>query len=123
MDKTTHAVRLQQWSEIIQTQLASGTSKRDWCRENNVPEKQFFYWQRKVRQELYEARAGQLISGGSINYPALVEVPIAQPQASPAAAGFMPDAVIAVGNVTVGIKENISEALLMSIGKMIRHAL
>ena len=123
MDKTTHAVRLQRWTEIIQTQLASGMSKRDWCRENNVPEKQFFYWQRKVRQELYEAQAGKLISGGSINSPALVEVPIIRPQASPATASFMPDAVIAVGNVTVGIKENISEALLMSIGKMIRHAL
>ena len=123
MDKTTHAVRLQQWSEIIQAQLASGMSKRDWCRENHIPEKQFFYWQRRIRQELYEAKTGSLVPSGGVNYPALVELPVSQIQGSQAAVDFMPDAVIAVGNVTVGIKENISEALLMSIGKMIRHAL
>ena len=121
MDKTTHAIRLQQWSEIIQAQLNSGMNKKDWCRENNVPEKQFFYWQRRVRQELYEAKAGSLVPGGGINYPALVELPVSQGRH--AAADFRPDAVIAVGDVTVGIKEDISEALLMSIGKMIRHAL
>ena len=123
MDKTTHAVRLQQWSEIIQAQLASGMSKRDWCRENNVPEKQFFYWQRRVRKELYEVQTGKLVPSGSTNDLALVEVPLAPSQTSLATAGFVPDAVIAVGNVTVGIKENISETMLMSIGKMIRHAL
>ena len=123
MDKTTHAVRLQQWSEIIRAQLDSGMSKRDWCRENNVPEKQFFYWQRRVRKELYEAQAEGLVPAAGMGFPALVEVPVVQHQESPAAAGFKPDAVITVGNVTVGIRENISEALLMSIGKMIRHAL
>jgi len=123
MDKTTHAVRLQQWSEIIQAQLTSGMSKKDWCRENNIPEKQFFYWQRRVRKELYESQPEALVLTRGVSSPALVEVPIAQNSGNPAAASFKPDAVIAVGNVTVGITENISEALLMSIGKMIRHAL
>ena len=123
MDKTTYAVRLQQWSEIIQAQLSSGMSKKDWCQENNVSEKQFYYWQRKVRRELYEAQAGALVPGGSRSCASLVELPVYQQSVSPAAVGFRPDAVIAVGNVTIGIKENTSEALLMNIGKMIRHAL
>ena len=123
MDKTTHAVRLKQWSEIIQAQLSSGMSKKDWCRENNVSEKQFYYWQRKVRRELYEAQAGALVPSGSRSCASLVELPVFRQSESPAAVGFRPDAVIAVGNVTIGIKENISEALLMNIGKMIRHAL
>ena len=42
MDQVTHEVRLQQWKEIIQAQLASGQSKRAWCQENGVSEKQFF---------------------------------------------------------------------------------
>ena len=123
MDKTTHEVRLQQWSEVIQAQLVSGMNKREWCRENSIPEKQFFYWQRRVRKELYESQTKALVAAGDVRSPALVEVPIAQSSGNPAAASFRPDAVIAVGNVTVGITENISEALLMSIGKMIRHAL
>ena len=36
MDQATHEVRLQQWEEIIQAQLASGQSKRAWCQENGV---------------------------------------------------------------------------------------
>ena len=123
MDKTTHEIRLEQWAEIIQAQLGSGQSKRDWCRENNVPEKQFFYWQRRVRKELYDAETGALIPPGAAGCPALVELPVFRNDGNPATGSFRPDAVIAVGNVTVGITENISESLLMSIGKMIRHAL
>ncbi len=123
MDKTTHQVRLQQWAEIIQAQLGSGQSKRDWCRENNVPEKQFFYWQRRVRKEIYEAQSEAIVPIGSGNGPRLVEVPISTVSRNTISEGFHPDAVIAVGNITVGIREGISEALLMSIGKMIHHAL
>ena len=123
MDKTTHQVRLQQWAEIIQAQLGSGQSKRDWCRENNVPEKQFFYWQRRVRKEICEAQSEAIVPAGSGNGPRLVEVPISTVSRNTISEGFQPDAVIAVGNITVGIREGISEALLMSIGKMIHHAL
>ena len=123
MDRTTHQVRLQQWAEVIQAQLGSGQSKRDWCRENNVPEKQFFYWQRRVRKEIYEAQSEAIVPIGSGNGPRLVEVPISTVSRNTISEGFHPDAVIVVGNITVGIREGISEALLMSIGKMIHHAL
>lgn len=123
MDKTTHQVRLQQWAEIIQTQLGSGQRKRDWCRENNVPEKQFFFWQRRVRKEIYEAQSEAIVPVGSGNGSRLVEVPISTVSRNTMSEGFQPDAVIAVGNITVGIWEGISEDLLMSIGRMIHHAL
>ncbi|MBQ3372432.1 MAG: hypothetical protein IJI41_13735 [Anaerolineaceae bacterium] len=124
MDKTTHEVRLQQWHEIIQAQLASGQNKRAWCRENGISEKQFFYWQRRVRKEIYERQQLSLAPAGSAAPCArLVEVPIIRSASSPATEGFRPEAVIAIGNVTVGVSGGISEALLMSIGKMIRYAL
>ena len=123
MDKTTHEVRLHHWQEIIQAQLASGQNKREWCRENDISEKQFFYWQRRLRKELYESQAGALVSVTQHSEKNLVEVPLINASANAVANGFSPDAVIAIGNVTVGITANISESLLMSIGKMIRHAL
>ena len=122
MDKTTHEVRLVQWQEIIQTQLASGQNKREWCRENGISEKQFFYWQRRLRKELYESQAGALVSVSQKSAKSLGEVP-GNTSANTVASGFRPEAVIAVGNVTIGVTANISESLLMSIGKMIRHAL
>ena len=123
MDKTTHEVRLHQWKEIIQAQLASGQNKREWCRENGISEKQFFYWQRRLRKEMYEAQTGALVSVTQDSAKSLVEVPLFSASANIAANGFHPDAVIAIGNITVGVTANIPETLLMSIGKMIRHAL
>lgn len=123
MDKTTHEIRLLQWQEIIQTQLASGQNKREWCRENGISEKQFYYWQRRLRRGIYESQAGALVSITQDSAKSLVEVPLLTASTNPVATGFRPDAVIAVGNVTVGVTATVSEALLMSIGKMIRHAL
>ena len=123
MDKTTHEVRLLQWQEIIQAQLASGQNKREWCRENGISEKQFYYWQRRLRKELYASQAGALVSITQDSSKSLVEVPLFTSSANTVANGFTPEAVIAVGNVTVGVTANISESLLMSIGKMIRYAL
>ena len=124
MDKTTHEIRLQQWYEIIQEQLASGKSKREWCQENEVPEKQFFYWQRRVRKELYDSQEHALEPVKANNIGArFIEVPIAKNAGAAVSDNFHPDAVICIGSITVGISGNIKEELLMSIGKMIHHAL
>lgn len=123
MDKTTHTVRLQQWTEIIQAQLSSGMNKRDWCRKNGIPEKRFYYWQRRVRNDLYEVGAGALVPSEGSNHPDLGELPVARSYRNIASENFSPAAVITVGNISVGITVNISESLLMSIGKMIHHAL
>ena len=53
MDKITHKVRCEQWTAIINECLASGMPKTTWCRANGISDKQFFYWQRILRQEAY----------------------------------------------------------------------
>ena len=124
MDNTTHEVRLQQWYEIIQNQIKSGQSKRNWCRENGISEKKFFYWQRRVRKELYDSQEHALEPVKTNTMGAsFIEVPIAKNTGSAVSDNFHPDAVICIGNIRVGITGNIKEELLMSIGKMIHHAL
>ena len=54
MDKITHKVRCEQWTAIINECLASGMPKTTWCRANGISDKQFFYWQRILRQEAYQ---------------------------------------------------------------------
>ena len=49
MDKSTSDVRLARWLPIIEECVASGMSKKDWCREHNIELKKFYYWQRKAR--------------------------------------------------------------------------
>ena len=43
-------VRMEQWAEIMRIRIESGEPVRRWCAENNINEKTYYYWQRKLRQ-------------------------------------------------------------------------
>lgn len=57
MDKVTHKVRKEQWTNIIKECLSSGMNKTACCREHGIPDKSFFYWQSRLREEAYRATA------------------------------------------------------------------
>ena len=61
MDKSTHEIRCKQWTQIINNCLASGQSKKQWCRDNGISEKSFYYWQRKLRTRIAESASPQLV--------------------------------------------------------------
>ena len=48
-------MRLMQWTPVIRDCRGSGMTVRSWCLENNINIKQFYYWQRRVREKAYEA--------------------------------------------------------------------
>ena len=85
MDKITHKVCCEQWTAIINECLASGMPKTTWCRANGISDKQFFYWQRILRQEDYQQMEFQSSSPASsafvlnnkkekTSHPAFVEI-------------------------------------------------
>ncbi len=49
MDATTAEIRYQRWVQVIQDWRNSGLSKRDYCQQNEIDEKQFYYYQRRIR--------------------------------------------------------------------------
>ena len=55
------AYRAQQWEMVVQECAASGLSNREFCRQRGIPEKSFYYWQRKLRQKIVEAASPQLV--------------------------------------------------------------
>ena len=55
------AYRAQQWETVVQECAASGLSNREFCRQRGIPEKSFYYWQRKLRQQIVEAASPQLV--------------------------------------------------------------
>ena len=63
MDQITHEVRLARWKEVIgQCQSRpEGQSIRDWCKQNDVSEKRYYYWQRRIRLQIAEGMSGSLI--------------------------------------------------------------
>ena len=41
--------RLQHWADIIRKQNESGLNIREFCKSSVIPEWQYFYWQKKLR--------------------------------------------------------------------------
>ncbi|MDO4649728.1 MAG: IS66 family insertion sequence element accessory protein TnpB [Eubacteriales bacterium] len=56
MDPTTMEVRKAQWAQIINACQARpvGTTVKQWLLDNEIPEKRYYYWQRKLREDAYE---------------------------------------------------------------------
>lgn len=46
-----HEIRLKQWEKIIAECNASDMSKHAWCKEHNIKDRQFQYWQALLREE------------------------------------------------------------------------
>ena len=42
--------RLREWTQIHQRCRESGLSNREYCRQNGISEKTFYYWLRKLRE-------------------------------------------------------------------------
>ena len=55
------AYRAQQWEMVVQECAASGLSNREFCRQRGIPEKSFYYWQRKLRRQIVESATPQLV--------------------------------------------------------------
>ena len=53
--------RAQNWAMVIQECSDSGLSNREFCRQRGISEKSFYYWQRKLRQQIVEAASPQLV--------------------------------------------------------------
>lgn len=54
--------RAQQWAVVVQECAASGLSNREFCRQRGITEKTFYYWQRKLREQIVESVSPQLVS-------------------------------------------------------------
>lgn len=124
MDKITHKVRCEQWTDIINECLASGMPKTTRCKANGISDKQFFYWQRILRQEAYQQMGSQSTSPASSalvpdvkeeksSHPAFVEIrPVTSETGS---FTFRPDVIIHSGDLTVEIANTASEELLRKL--------
>lgn len=59
MDQIVHTVRDQQWLDLIQQCNASGLTKKEWCKQNGIKLKTFYYHQRQLRHQAFLVKAEQ----------------------------------------------------------------
>ena len=65
MDVTTTEIRYQRLAEVIQGWSNSGLSKREYCRQNEIDEKRFYYYQRRIRTIIAAQSERSALSEGS----------------------------------------------------------
>lgn len=107
-------MRLAQWTSIIRECNNSGMPKKSWMEINNINEKQFYYWQRRIRLEAVQDLQSSLSSNTTF-----VELP------APVAAckqDNQPDAVLRIGNNTLEIHNSLTPILLKTILQVMIHA-
>ena len=120
MDKSTHQIRCEQWSRIINDCLASGQAKKAWCKENGVSEKSFYYWQRILRNEAYIEMKQLPVTLPSEPPVAFVELkPI--PEEPEIQSSFRPDIILRSGRLVLEISNTASAELLGQLGGIL-HA-
>lgn len=113
----TREYRLSQWLAIIKECRNSGMNVRSWCVQNNVNEKQFYYWQRKLR-ELASEKIAPVEKTATF---AQLSVPVSKPDCS-YTSPFIPSMVIRVGNASIELAEHVQPELLASVLKVFSDA-
>ena len=125
MDNSTSEVHLANWQSIVE-QCASrpeGQTVKQWLEINGIKEKQYYYWQRKVRRAAADAMNAQLPAIRQKSEVALAEIrfenendPLQKRQA------FIPAAVIRTERATIEISASAPPALTARILKAVSHA-
>jgi len=115
MDKITHEMRLAHWSVQVRECNNSGMTARAWCAANNVGEKQYHYWKRRVRKAI----APELLLPASTDKRrnTFVEIPLPPSSMPPSPA----DAVLHLGGYVIEIRNTASGTLLESLLKAVSH--
>ena len=125
MDHSSYQVRLDNWASLIQEQISSGLTKSEWCRINGITERQFFYWQRKIRNLITDPCESSSLVPSKAQLPSapeFVELPIPSPNhTSDSAPGRSCDLILEVNGCRLLIGDSVSRKTLSTVIEVLRH--
>lgn len=126
MDKITHEVRLANWKNIIEqcNNRPKGTTIKQWLTEHEINDKTYYYWLRRVRQDIYSkmnTNVPSVMQESDKESVTFAEIPLMS-QGIPTPDSFQTDAIIRSGDVIVGISNSISDRLLNRILEVTKYA-
>ena len=108
---TIKDVRHHSWAVMLQNQAESGLSVRQWCEENHVSRKSFYY----RRKQLFAELSGQ-------NTPFVEIKPWEHIGTGPASGQFVPRLTVRLGSALIGVNEPTTEDLLAMVCRVVFHA-
>lgn len=126
MDNITHEVRLESWKAIIEKCQARPTDQtaKQWMSENGISDGQYYYWQRKIRKQIYSEVNDPVPDSGSQIIPraSFVEIPaetvIEEDHTRP-----LPVLTIRTEKASIEITTAVPNDMIFEIIKAVRHAL
>lgn len=102
----------------------AGTTAKQWLTENDISEKSYYYWLRKIRREVCEQEGLQEVTNSSAL--SFVEIPVKTAlDTTPVPtvpAAMTPVAVIRSGRLTLELSNDISDSLLCRLLQEVLHA-
>lgn len=123
-------VKFQYWLNIIHECRASGLTNRDWCEQNDISLKSYYYWIAKFRKLALEelprkAYASSLPVLANQNLPttpssAFVEISPVAPDPVPVN-NTSPTAILKTGSIAIELYDNTSESFLRMLLKELRQ--
>ncbi|HWT27334.1 MAG TPA: IS66 family insertion sequence element accessory protein TnpB [Mobilitalea sp.] len=116
MDKVTLTkaeFRLRQWTKIIQDCQSSNLTVTEWCNQNNIGTKSYYYWLRKLRLKTCEGTGLPLPSMKQ----AIVPLQLSTFQSTPA----NPAVTIHIGSASIDIVEGTSQSMIEAVLKSLRN--
>ena len=130
MDKETKAMKLAYWSGIIKEAKSSGMKITKWCELNQITNRQYYYWHKKVMHDTYESAVERGLLSGAEASSAGRDLPMVPEFAELTApvANKIPDQCETVGisikwnDFTVTINPGFSEGELARVLRVMQNA-
>ena len=114
----TTQIRMTQWAAIIKDRHDSGLKIDDYCEQHGISRNAYYYWLRKVKEAALTQTEFVEIQTGS----AELETPV-EPYASQGnESSFLPQMLVSVNGISMGICQNTPMDLLARVIGVVRHA-
>lgn len=114
MSDLKHEVIAERWAALIKERMDSGMTIKEWCRERNIKESQYYYWLKTLREEKAEGMGRELQASPFVELPAACP---GQKLLEERAA-----AVIRKGDISIEITESATAGFIAKIMEAMAHA-
>ena len=114
MSDLKHDVNAERWAGLIKERVDSGMTIKEWCRERNIKESQYYYWLKTLRQEETSAADSQRQASRFVELPDICQ------WKGPAQG--KPAAIIRKGDISIEIAEDASAAFIAKVMEALAYA-
>ena len=113
-------MRRQSWAVMLREQSGSGLSVREWCRQNHLSVKSFYYRRRQVQAMILDAAEEPAFA--ELVMPEPVTAGSGQNAAGSVTSCFVPQLTISAGDMMVGVTQDTPRQLIADVLEVIRNA-